>query len=122
MWPLLAGAFGGGAAAGALGGAALPGLGELALGGAGFTGGGLMDNALFDPTGGTGGGTDWGKLLGSQGPSDDIWKQGMNAQAPQLPSAQGTLQGLMNMVGQPQQQQRPGQAYSNPYVSSLINV
>jgi len=43
-------------------------------------------------------------------------------EAQALPSAQNTLMGLLGMVGKPQQQPRPGQAYQNPYVSSLMQV
>ena len=65
---------------------------------------------LMGAQGGMGGGSG-GKIPGYQ-----------VAQAPRLDNAQGTLQGLMNMVGTPPQQQNLGRAYANPYVTGLLQV
>ena len=64
--------------------------------------------------------TDWGTLLGSQGGGGGMQMQ--QAQQQQQPNPLNTLSSLMGMVGKPQQQPRPGQAYQSPYIQSLMNI
>ena len=69
---------------------------------------------------------DWdymGTLLGAQGGGGQRSRaQQMQGSQMQAPSSIGVLQGLMGMVGQPQQRPRPGTPYQNRYVSGLMNV
>jgi len=100
----------------------LPGLDELSvdgLSGGGFGGAGFMDNSLFSSDGQSGD-VDWGTLFGAQGGGGGMQMQ--QAQQQQQPNPLNTLSSLMGMVGKPQQQPRPGQAYQSPYIQSLMNI